>query len=693
MKQTRRLLFFGMILPLLFACGGEPSDSPNQESKTTDSVRTTSVEITTLSGQTAPIPFVLNSNLVHARFPMNENGIMGNEEEGFGMYWTEDNWSMQDSLNDPDTTFARMVVDAPFAGEYPLQLQAKAFNQNYPFRVYVNSLDKANARDLSVSDSSYSWGRDPRNSATFNVTLNKGRNVLLFQVIRWGAAMNLIAPIELVPVKAKGNGDGEYLPDDFIYQAAYLEDGIDLLNPEAAISYKALRYDPDYGFEGAAILHFTPKSTTRSLDVTYKITTKTENQAGLKIRLGNSSSNEYSVDLSSESLSTEKTCHIPSYALDELGFAAGVKQNIHFSSASGSLSILKVKESATEDRSTEKVLNASAIKANTLVRGRNIASSNTIGLDWTSAGIEFNIVGGGDITANMVEVADAFGQIGSAAGGTRFAVEIDHVFTKYITPSSTAVIASNLSSTSHHVAIYKTSEAAGGLVDLKSLKVNPGATLSKPAKDYKFEILGDSITCGNQISATEENGYLAYTTQLSKSYNANLNAVSVSGRGLKVGYNSEAGWAAQWDHQINSLWTQTSYFRDGGAALWNTSDYIPDVVICNLGNNDLGSWIMANAPMTIAQFTDEVKSFSRKLRAAYPNAKIIWTYGAFENRSYEPQYRSAVESLNDSNIQFVYLDQMPGGAQNHPNAEQHQTIANVLSAKIATMLGVANPRS
>ena len=647
-----------------------------------------------LSGKTVKHTIVEEGYLIHARFPGNDNGVMGKEYDGMGVNWQEDVSAVADITSDK-STYARFVITAPFTGTYPISLQGKHFNQTYPFRVYANSKTVGEGIDVSISDPSYSWADEERSTATFNISLNKGKNVVLVQVFNWGYAYGLTLPEELGIIRAKGNKSHEYTQDDFVFQAAYLADDVNVLDPDAQMIYKGLKSDGDAGFEGAAILHFQPDSTTKSLDITYKIEEKNDNAAGLTLRLGNSTSSNVTIDVSSSEINQEKVCHIPSYSLAELGFNSSAKQCIHVASTTGKLQILGVKESSKEDQTSEKVLNPTQIREKTLVRGRNILDNNYIGLDWTSSGIEFDITGGGDIFANMEEVNNAYGSknIANVAGGTRFAIEIDGEFKGYVIPSSNMELAKNLSASKHHVAIYKTSEAAGGLVNLKSLKFTNDVTITKTEKSYNFEILGDSITCGNQISSTEENGYLAYTTQLTNSWNANLNAVSVSGRGLKLGYNCEEGWPASWNNQVKDLWTQTSFFRDKGTSKWNTANYTPDVVICNLGNNDLGEWVMSIAPMTITQFTDEVKSFSSILRTAYPNAKIIWCYGAFVNRSYENEYRTAVNSLNDANMEFVYFDKMGGGADDHPNAAQHQTIANVLSAKIASMLGVSDPRA
>lgn len=679
-KLLTSSILASLVLPLLVGCQTKPAGEKDEPYP--------------LSGDVVKHSFVSEANLIHVRFPGNDNGAMGNEEDGFGVNWGEYPQSEKDSfdLDNVNSSFARMVLNAPFTGDYNAYLNAKNFNLTYPTKIYINTKDTSKRFSVSIT-SDTAWSKEENQSSSFTLPLEKGKNVVFVQVYDWGTTTGFTLPKEVEVIKVKGNKTGEYVQDDFIYQAAYVDSSVDITDPNASIKYKGLDANGNPDYEASAILHFTPATNTKSLDITYKVEEKDAGSAGLIIRCGTSASSHYDVDLSSVDTNKELTVHIPSYELADLGFVGGTKQNIHVSSLKGKLNVLKIKESTVEDKEPGgmKTLNVAEIKEKTLIRGRNISSNSYIGLDWTSAGLEFEITGGGNITMNMEEVNDAFGNKGSAAGGTRFAVEIDGTLSKYVTPSTNMSIATNLSASKHKIALYKTSEAAGGLVNLYSMKVSESATVSKTTKAYKFEVLGDSITCGNQISASEENGYLSYATQLSNSWNANLNVISCSGRGLYIGYNSEEVWAAKYDNQVNSLWTETSFFRDNGASKWSATNYVPDVVICNLGNNDLGDW-----PVTIMEgttpFMNEVKSFSAKLRTAYPNAKIIWCYGAFVNRNYADQYRQAVESLNDASMDFVYFDQMGGGADGHPNATQHQTIADILSAKIATMLGTTNPR-
>lgn len=677
MKKNRNaLILLGLVVPMLVACGGSGGDSG------------------TLSGETKDVNFVGNSYLVNARFPYNNESTIGNEEEAYGVAWTDTGWDFQDDITDEYSSFARMVINAPFTGTYPIKLNAKHFDQSYKMRLYVNTINLEYKQDFTVTNTE-SWS-DEIKSASVDISLNKGNNVVFVQVINWGAMSSITVPVECNIVKPASTVSGEYRSNDFIYQATRITNKDKLVIPDATMQYEALSHNINPDYEPAAILHFEPANTTKSLDVTVKVTEKNNNSAGLTVRAGMNPNgdNSWNYDLSAVSLNTETIVHVPSYFLDAAGFVVGSKNNVRFSSAEGKIEVVKVKESTQSDTADYQVINANKIKQLTIVRGRNIDNSSYVGLDYTASGIEFDITGGGKVTANMEVCPNVFNVKASGASPTHIAVEIDGVFQQYVSPSSNTILANNLSASKHNIRIYKTSEALNDVINLTSLKIDNNATISKPTKAYKFEILGDSITCANQVDPVTgyENGYLSYAVELSRSYNADFNIVSASGRGLKVGYNVEEGWAGSWLNQIKDMWDYSSYARDKGESKWNKNSYVPDVVICNLGNNDLGDFFINTQTITIKMFTDEVKSFSTKLRGAYPNAKIIWTYGAFVNRNFESEYRAAVASLNDSNTAFVYLDEKGGGMDHHPNEAQHKEIADALSAQIASMLSVSDPR-
>ncbi len=327
---------------------------------------------------------------------------------------------------------------------------------------------------------------------------------------------------------------------------------------------------------------------------------------------------------------------------------------------------------------------AKELKENSLVnfRGRTTPLGEAIGFDYTNSGFEFNYAGKGTVRANL-----------TTTGNEKFAVDVDGTLSYISVNAKTEniVLAKNLEDGNHTIKVYKSQEAAFSLAQLNSLSYDADATLTPIEHDYKFEFVGDSITCGNQIDPVSgaENGYPTYASVLARSYNADWSTVSASGRGLMQGYNSEASWIASKDNQLNKMFEINSYFRSTTEAY--DYSYNPDVLVVNVGSNDLGGHIMNVWGTSITDFTNEVKVFHNKVRAKYPNTKIIWCYGSFLNRLYENEYRAAVEGLNDANAKFVYFPQMVGGTDGHPNYIQHERMAKMLSKEISAMLGITNP--
>ncbi len=334
--------------------------------------------------------------------------------------------------------------------------------------------------------------------------------------------------------------------------------------------------------------------------------------------------------------------------------------------------------------SSEEYVTKAAAELSDVVRfrGRSMAVGTAQSFDWSASGFEFVFEGSGSITANITT---------NSSPTLVLVVDINGEEHRVSVPNGTrdVVLASNLEQGTYTIKVYKINEAARSLSQLNSLRYQDGSILTKtPEYALNFEFLGDSITCGDQVTTTESDGYAAYASVLARAYNANWNTISVSGRGLMAGWNLETGWNLDRNSQINTLFNYTSWFRDK-TTKWDFNSFTPDVVIANLGSNDLGP----STGVTIAQFTAEVKRFTGVLREKYPNAEIIWCYGLYVNRAYSQEYAAAIDELRetDTKVHFLYFPQMGGGGGSHPTREEHQNAAKMLSALIAEILGVENP--
>lgn len=316
--------------------------------------------------------------------------------------------------------------------------------------------------------------------------------------------------------------------------------------------------------------------------------------------------------------------------------------------------------------------------------GRSLVQGTAQSMDYSCSGFQFEFTGKGNIEANF-----------TAEQASKMVVDINgEIHTVTINSGTSDVtIAENLEQGTYTVKAYKVTEAAGYLTQLNSIGYYDDAASFKTTQmsNLKFEFVGDSITCGNQINSDlgDEDGYYAFPSVLSRAYGADWNTVSCSGRGLMEGYNSEQGWAASKDNQLKDLFKYQSWFRDKNTAY--DYSYQPDVLVMGVGSNDLGENIMQVFGTTIDDFCNEVKAFATFIREKYPDTYILWNYGTFLNNSYAEDYKAAIESLGDDNMGFVLYPQMVGGKDGHPNHAQHVRMAKILSKNIAAKLGIENP--
>ena len=631
------------------------------------------------SAEPVTYSFAEEAELHHVRFPDTDGGNFGLEKNGVGINWTDGSGFY--NLTDVNASWLRLVLNAETSGQYVIPITYNA--GDYPLRVYVNS-----ATNLTeFNDLSAGWALSDYDLA---LTLEEGENVVIIQMRDWGSIRTFELPEGLSLVQTPSE-DGVYGKEELIYQATYLQginDETAMFDPDSEVYYGDLAYDTDHQFEGAAIAYITPDEDNVSLDVTVKLTQKTSTgNASLGFAVGGSNAaNPAIIDLSDLEVGVETTVHLPSYELANMGYAVNRENYVRITNrTSGStLQVIDIRESAQVDADPsigKKEISADELKDMVSIRGRSIDVAGEIPLDWSASGLDFIFNGSGDIILEL--------DIESNTQNTFFTVDIDGSISQ-VAASARTTIASGIEDGEHHISIYKSSEAAGNLMSVISMQIDEEATVSKPAeKSLKFEFIGDSLTCANQVAANLEDAYQGFARRLASAYDADFDVISVSGRGLMEGYNSESGWIASKDNQMKDIWDYESYFRDISVSRVEGEE--PDVVVAGLGSNDLGEAIMTSLGTSIDDFTAEVATFTEKLRSAYPNAKIIWAYGSFINRDYIEEYSAAVEAIGDENVAFVEFPQMMLGDSGHMNELNHDEAASILSKQISEMLGMEDP--
>lgn len=251
----------------------------------------------------------------------------------------------------------------------------------------------------------------------------------------------------------------------------------------------------------------------------------------------------------------------------------------------------------------------------------------------------------------------------------------------------------------HTVKVLKRTEVQFSTLALNGLTTD-GYFVSPPQKsERKIEVYGDSITCGyGSVSGIGESGFRTSTEDGTRTYaglaaqwlHAQLNVIAYSGWRL----------ASYWEGQDNSV-VPAVYDRiysplAGVDVAWDMSEYVPDVVIVNLGTNDYAQCLASpNTGNAFGEeqaqiFVDAYKSFVGELMEAYPGVHVFLCNGAMLEDTI-PWEKDVVKELDSDHVHYVRLHKTQIGVDNgtdgHPHWTSHYESAGVLYTEIKNVMG------
>lgn len=263
-----------------------------------------------------------------------------------------------------------------------------------------------------------------------------------------------------------------------------------------------------------------------------------------------------------------------------------------------------------------------------------------------------------------------------------FNVRIDDQLFKFESADSSGIyqLAQSLADTVHTITITRRTEWHGGNSTFEGFFIDSGKSLFPvPRLVNTIEFIGNSITCGygnegknreEHFKYETENGDLAFGALVAKKLNANYVAVCRSGIGM---FQSADG---------NKHFVQPKLYDEivaGSKAQWNYSDNQPEVVVIELGGNDLAH------PLDSTLFVNSYVTFVKKLRNQYPKAEIICAAGpnlpGDSTSAFEP-YLKAVKAHfagTDEKVHYFYFGIIDfNGSDWHPNLKEHRQMADAL---------------
>ncbi len=255
------------------------------------------------------------------------------------------------------------------------------------------------------------------------------------------------------------------------------------------------------------------------------------------------------------------------------------------------------------------------------------------------------------------------------------------------------LLASGLKPGKHKIELYKRTEWKHGKTIFGGFKITGKAIIlpKSPEKKKRIEFYGNSITSGYAVEdfsgadspdSIYTNHYLSYAAITARHFDAEHICICRSGIGITVSWMDETMVVMPEIYDRLNPADSNSY--------WDFKNYIPDIVVINLLQND--AWLTqmpesrefkykfgTTAPSE-KQITQAYQSFVQKIRIKYPNTHIICALGNMDACNVGAPWfgyiQQATSALADDKIfalKFTFKN-TPG----HPTIKEQQAMADQL---------------
>lgn len=253
-------------------------------------------------------------------------------------------------------------------------------------------------------------------------------------------------------------------------------------------------------------------------------------------------------------------------------------------------------------------------------------------------------------------------------------------------------LVSGLAEGKHTIEVRRATEDMCASWEIYSLKTDGFflAPSEKPVR--KIEIYGDSISAGRgnmravgekeNDNSNQENALMTYGAVAARSLNAQYNIFAVSGSCVGS-YSTNVG-----ANIIPKLYTKYAPTANARSK-WDFAAYVPDVVIIDLGTND----IIGNSEKQEG-FAEKLKSeytaFVQNLKTKYPDATIVLCSGTFHySRMNIQAYNALFEEIAKSfeqgaRVCHLALDKSDNA---HPTASENKNYGAALTEFIRSVTG------
>lgn len=334
-------------------------------------------------------------------------------------------------------------------------------------------------------------------------------------------------------------------------------------------------------------------------------------------------------------------------------------------------------------------------------QGRTTLLNETLIMQWSASGIEFNAECGGDvlISFNTMRLENT-----SESGGAYFSVLIDGIMqyadiripadnsednwrfnsTGYpfhikSTGKSSFIIAQNLAFGKHKFEIYNQTEAKWASYGICEIALSGEITAPPQDKKIYIEFVGDSVTAGlgnivkkSKNSPAEipmfQDALRAWPYLTAKKLNADWSVVAVSGIPACEGLGYFGG--------VSMLTVYPKKLLNGSSEYKSLK--CPDVAVIGLGTNDVATYKVKGKSIDYLK-TGFYKT-AELIRRKNPNTKIIWIYGMITSDANEIIIRTIEEKGGaDNDFYSLALPKNTDGGNGHPGLDAQEIYANAVA--------------
>jgi len=276
-------------------------------------------------------------------------------------------------------------------------------------------------------------------------------------------------------------------------------------------------------------------------------------------------------------------------------------------------------------------------------------------------------------------------------------------------------IVSGLEEGYHTVKLLKRSEAIDSNTAVKSISTDGYFAAPPQPKSFALQFIAASSSTGyGNLGTLSDNkttgnsdGLRAFAYLTSFLLDSEISIFSASGWGVSRGWNTPSGSISETENIPNAfeyvaIDAQNRVLTELGK--WDITEYIPDVIVVNLGTNDFnasGYSSMSETEKTALEerFMVDYHDFLILLNNMYPDAEIIVAYGLMNEQNklgdFTLQIISNANETIGSEVVHAFLMEGAGtlgnpyGCNYHPNVQTSMNVAEDLAEFISTLTGRA----